>query len=84
MTEPKKDLEIGQFPLSLSDMSSAEMKAHIQECGRQMTAAYARYERSNCFADRGAADGWRLRMEAAIAMRKPSAVKERELALGLA
>lgn len=60
-----------------------ELESRIKHCGALMTSAYARYEVSGCFADRGEADAWRLTMEAAIAERSPAAVAALELARGL-
>lgn len=52
-------------------MTAQELEMHIRDSGLLMLAAYSRYERSGCFADRGEADGWRVQMETAIAFRPP-------------
>ena len=64
-------------------MTIAELEQHIADTGLLMVAAYNRYERTGCFADRGEADAWRLQMEAAIALRKPSQVHAMEVERGL-
>jgi hypothetical protein len=65
-------------------MLDKHLERHIIDCGRLMQDAYARYEVSGCFSDRGEADGWRLCMESAIASRSPAAVAamETEASLG--
>ena len=65
-------------------MSPAELEKHIADTGLLMVAAYNRYERTGCFADRGEADRCRLQMEAAIALRRPSQVRAMETERGLA
>lgn len=64
-------------------MRPAELEQHIADCGKHMEAAYARYEAQGCFSDRGEADGWRIRMHEAIAMRTPAQVQSLEQARGL-
>lgn len=64
-------------------MNNAEIEQRIQSLGEQMKSAYARYEASGCFADRGEADGLRIRMEAAIASRSPEQVARMESTLNL-
>ena len=51
-------------------MTIQELEQHIKESGSLMATALMQYELSGCFADRGAADAYRLRMEQAIAERK--------------
>lgn len=65
-------------------MTDAELEKHIADTGLLMVAAYNRYERTGCFADRGEADKWRLQMEAAIAMRTPAQIAAMEAEQGLA
>ena len=64
-------------------MSPQELELHIQHCGKLMQAAMADYEASGCFSDRGEADAWRLRMEAAIKARTPETVAAMETERGL-
>ena len=64
-------------------MNDSELEKHIEDLGLLMVAAYNRYEVSGCFADRGEADGWRLKMEAAIASRSPAQVARMESKRGL-
>ena len=64
-------------------MKPAELEQHIADLGLLMVAAYNRFERSGCFADRGEADGLRMQMEAAIAHREPFQVAALELQRGL-
>ena len=42
-------------------MNADELERHIKDCGTLMQQAYARYEVSSCFSDRGDADrcNWR-------------------------
>jgi hypothetical protein len=47
-----------------------ELEQHIKESGSLMATALMQYELSGCFADRGAADRYKLAMESAIAERK--------------
>ena len=42
------------------------------------------YEVSGCFSDRGEADGWRMTMERAIALRSPAVVASMEAEMGMA
>lgn len=65
-------------------MNPAELEQHIADLGLLMVAAYNRFERSGCFADRGEADGLRMQMEAAIALRRPAQVRAMEVDRGLA
>ena len=51
-------------------MTIPELEQHIKESGSLMATALMQYELSGCFADRGAADQYKLRMEQAIAERK--------------
>ena len=51
-------------------MNIEQLEQHIKESGSLMATALMQYELSGCFADRGAADVYRLRMEQAIAERK--------------
>lgn len=50
-------------------MTIEELEQHIKESGSLMATALMQYELSGCFADRGAADQYKLRMEQAIAER---------------
>ena len=52
--------------------------------GRDIETAMARYAESGCFADRGAADAARLRMEELIRGRSASVVAQLERERGLA
>lgn len=65
-------------------MKPAELEQNIADLGLLMVAAYNRFERSGCFADRGEADRLRIQMEAAIALRKPFQVRAMEVERGLA
>ena len=64
-------------------MNADELERHIKDCGTLMQQAYARYEVSSCFSDRGDADRWQLAMTRAIASRSPAQVAAMELARGL-
>ena len=66
------------------DITAQEIEIHIQQCGQLMQDAYARYEVSGCFADRGEADAWRMTMERAIALRSPAVVASMEAEMGMA
>jgi len=50
-------------------MTISELEQHIKESGSLMATALMQYELTGCLADRGQADAYRLRMEAAIAER---------------
>jgi hypothetical protein len=50
-------------------MTIAELEQHIKESGSLMATALMQYELTGCLADRGQADAYRARMEAAIAER---------------
>lgn len=50
-------------------MTLEQLEQHIKESGSLMAAALMQYELSGCFADRGEADAYRVRMEQAIAER---------------
>ena len=65
-------------------MNAAELECHIKDCGTLMQQAYARYEVSSCFSDRGEADRWQLAMTRAIASRSPQQVAAMEAERGLA
>lgn len=65
-------------------MNPAELEKHIADLGLLMVAAYSRFERSGCFADRGEADCLRVEMEAAIALRRPAQVRAMEVERGIA
>jgi hypothetical protein len=64
-------------------MTSLERETQIRQHGASMMAAYARYERSGCFADRGEADAHRINMEAAIAKREAADVAFIEQSRGI-
>ena len=64
-------------------MTIEELERHIKDCGSLMADAYARYETSGLFSDRGEADRWQLAMTRAIASRSPSQVVALELERGL-
>lgn len=51
-------------------MTIEQLEQHIKESGSLMATALMQYELSGCFADRGEADQYKLRMEQAIAERK--------------
>ena len=63
-------------------LSDAELEAHIDSCGVLMREAASNYENTSRFADRCAADFWRMAMERAIAMRRPTQVANMEEFLG--
>lgn len=65
-------------------MNADELERHIKDCGYMMADAYARYEVSGCFSDRGAAERWQLAMTRAIASRSPEQVAAMEVERGLA
>lgn len=50
-------------------MTIDQLEQHIKESGSLMATALMQYELSGCLADRGEADAYKLRMEAAIAAR---------------
>ncbi|MFN5350069.1 MAG: hypothetical protein ACK5A0_11090 [Polaromonas sp.] len=50
-------------------MTIQELEQHIKESGSLMATALMQFELTGCFADRGKADAYRLRMEQAIAER---------------
>jgi hypothetical protein len=64
-------------------MTGLERETQIRQHGVSMMAAYARYERSGCFADRGEADGHRIQMEAAITQREAADVAFIEQSRGI-
>lgn len=55
-------------------MTIEQLEQHIKESGSLMATALMQYELSGCFADRGAADQYKLRMQELIAER----VKQQE------
>ena len=55
-------------------MTIQELEQHIKESGSLMATALMQYELSGCFADRGDADKYKLRMQELIAER----VKQQE------
>ena len=57
---------------------------HIKDLGDKLNAAYARYEATSCFADKGTAEGIKCRMEAAIGARSSAQVARMEAERGLA
>ncbi len=57
-------------------MTIPELEQHIKESGSLMATALMQYELSGSLADRGEADAYRLRMEAAIAERAKQAKAE--------
>lgn len=63
--------------------SDAAHEQHIKRLGKKMLAQHAQWEATGCFDTRGAADGYRLAMEAAIAQRSPAAVAFMEAERGL-
>ena len=64
-------------------MTGLERETQIRQHGVLMMAAYARYERSGCFSDRGEADGHRINMQAAIAQREAADVAFIEKSRGI-
>jgi hypothetical protein len=56
-------------------MTIEELEQHIKESGSLMATALMQYELSGCFADRGEADQYKIRMEQAIAERAKREVK---------
>jgi len=64
-------------------MNDQEFESHIEDLGLLMVAAYNRHEASGCFAARGEADGYRVRMEAAIGRRSPDQVTRMESAMSI-
>ena len=50
-------------------MTIEQLEQHIKEQGSMMATALMQYELTGCFADRGQADAYRMRMEEAIAER---------------
>lgn len=65
-------------------MTDQEHEKSIAKIGEKMESAYAKWEVTGCFSDRGEADGWRLQMEEAIASRSPEQVAILEAGRGLA
>ena len=72
---------VGTF---LLDLSAEQLEEHIELCGLLMLAAYARYEESGCFGDRGTADRWMRAQADAIKARSPAQVARMEAAKGIA
>lgn len=70
--------------LAARDQIDAENEKHIASCTWLMELAYAHYEASGCFADRGAADRWRILRDEAVKARSPAMVAKLEDARGLA
>ena len=62
----------------------AAHERHIKRLGEKMLTQHAHWAATGCFAARGAADGYRMRMEAAIGQRSPAAVAFMEAERGLA
>ncbi|MHB1201473.1 MAG: hypothetical protein ACYCZ6_18360 [Polaromonas sp.] len=65
------------------DITTQEIEIHIKQCGQLMQDAYARYEVSGDFSERGEADAWRMTMERAIALRSPAVVASMEAERGI-
>ena len=59
-------------------MGDAEIRQHIQDCGRHMLACYERYEAFGDPADREAAQHWLREQNAAQAALSPAAKAARE------
>lgn len=57
------------------EFTAQELELHIRHCGNLMKDAYARYELSGDFSDRGEADYWKVAMERAIEARSVDAEK---------
>ena len=64
-------------------MTDSERELHIKDMGDKLNAAYAQYEVTSCFADKGSALGFKCRMEAAISQRSAAQVARMECARGL-
>ena len=64
-------------------MNDQEREEAISDMGLLMTSAYARYELTGCFSDKGQADGYRIAMERLIGQRSGHQVQRMELARGL-
>lgn len=62
---------------------AAELERHIEDCAWLMERAYARFEASGCFGDRGEADRWRVLRDAAVKARSPAQVARMEAERGL-
>jgi hypothetical protein len=67
----------------LRAMSDEEIEEHVRSCGVLMLQAYARWEQSGCFGDRGEADRWRALMRDGVAARRPQRVARMEAERGL-
>lgn len=65
-------------------ITDADREEQITRHGRQMIAAYARYERTSCFADVGQAHFHRMRMYALIRGRSAGKVARMEADRGIA
>lgn len=65
-------------------MTDQEREEAIADMGQLMTSAYARYEITHCFSDKGRADFYRMAMERLISQRSPAQIKQMELERGLA
>lgn len=75
---------IKQRAAAVSDViDGARLESRIRKLGKLMVQAYARYELTGCFADRGDADRYRLEMEAAIKQRSAKQVTRLEKVKGL-
>ena len=71
-------------PSHTAEMTDQELEEHIETCGVLMLAAYARYEASGCFGDRGTADMWMRTQAEAIKARSPAQVARLDAAKGVA
>jgi len=65
------------------NMTADQLERHIKDCGDLMSDAYARFEVSGLFSDRGDADRWQMAMARAIAARSPAQVATLEMERGL-
>lgn len=65
-------------------MNDQEREEAIADMGLLMTSAYACYEVTHCFSDKGRADGYRIAMQKLISQRSAQQVRLMELERGLA
>ena len=64
-------------------MTDQKREKAISDMGLLMTSAYARYELTHCFSDKGRADSYRIAMERLIGQRSLAQIEQMELYRGL-
>ena len=71
----------GQFKATF--MTDQQREQSISDMGLLMTSAYARYELTHCFSDKGRSDSYRIAMERLIGQRSLAQIEQMELDRGL-